>query len=201
MAATRVYFEQGAKSVFAVALDWPGWARRAGTSDLALDALEAYRARYQRIVGGAQIGEAFEIIGTVPGSATTDYGAPSESGPWDDVPLTAPERTRQVGILTTSWGYFDDIVAHAPAELRKGPRGGGRDRDKMVNHVREAERAYSSKIGTKIPVRTPWTEQREAIVATLQSGESTGGWTTRYAIRRIAWHVVDHAWEIEDKRS
>jgi hypothetical protein len=21
----------------------------------------------------------------------------------------------------------------------------------------------------------------------------------RYAIRRIAWHVLDHAWEIEDK--
>jgi hypothetical protein len=201
MAATRVYFEQGAKSFFAVALDWPGWARRAGTLDLALDALDAYRARYQRIVGGAKIGAAFEIIGTVPGSATTDYGAPSESGPWDGAPMTAPERTRHVGILTTTWAYFDDIVAHAPAELRKGPRGGGRDRDKMVDHVREAERAYSSKIGTKIPARTPWTEQREAIGATLLSGASTGGWTTRYAIRRIAWHVVDHSWEIEDKSS
>jgi len=24
-------------------------------------------------------------------------------------------------------------------------------------------------------------------------------WPARYAIRRIAWHVLDHAWEIEDK--
>ena len=26
-----------------------------------------------------------------------------------------------------------------------------------------------------------------------------GGWPVRYAARRIAWHVLDHAWEIEDK--
>ena len=201
MASIRVYFEQGATSVFAVALDWPGWARRARTLDLALEELEAYRARYQRIVGRALTGDAFEIIGTVRGSATTDYGAPSESGPWDDVAMTAPERTRHVRTLAKSWSYFDQIVAHAPAQLRKGPRGGGRDRDKIVGHVREAERAYSSKIGTKIPTRTPWPEQREAIVATLRSGASTGPWSMRYAIRRIAWHVVDHAWEMEDKSS
>jgi hypothetical protein len=25
------------------------------------------------------------------------------------------------------------------------------------------------------------------------------GWPSRYAGRRIAWHVLDHAWEIEDR--
>jgi hypothetical protein len=24
-------------------------------------------------------------------------------------------------------------------------------------------------------------------------------WTPRYAARRIAWHALDHAWEIEDR--
>jgi hypothetical protein len=24
-------------------------------------------------------------------------------------------------------------------------------------------------------------------------------WPPRYAARRIAWHVLDHAWEIEDR--
>jgi hypothetical protein len=25
------------------------------------------------------------------------------------------------------------------------------------------------------------------------------GWPPRYAARRIAWHALDHAWEIEDR--
>ena len=25
------------------------------------------------------------------------------------------------------------------------------------------------------------------------------GWPHRYAARRIAWHVLDHAWEMEDR--
>ena len=24
-------------------------------------------------------------------------------------------------------------------------------------------------------------------------------WTARYAARRIAWHALDHAWEMEDR--
>jgi hypothetical protein len=24
-------------------------------------------------------------------------------------------------------------------------------------------------------------------------------WTARYYVRRSAWHVLDHAWEIEDR--
>lgn len=199
MATTRVYFEEGATSVFAVALDWPGWARRAKTLELALDELAAYRDRYRHLVPLGLTSGTFEIVGTVRGSTTTDFGAPSESGPWDEVALSTQEMKRQIGVLESTWQYFDRVVANAPAELRKGPRGGGRDRDKLVDHVREAERTYSRKIGAKVPPRTPWTEQRATIVASLLSGSGSGAWSTRYAIRRIAWHVVDHAWEIEDK--
>jgi hypothetical protein len=27
------------------------------------------------------------------------------------------------------------------------------------------------------------------------------GWNASYTIRRMAWHVVDHLWELEDRQS
>ena len=86
--------------------------------------------------------------------------------------------------------------------LPKGPRGGGRDRDGIVAHVLEGERSYARKVGVRLPPRTPWTEQREAVVAALLELNASGAtttWPPRYFIRRAAWHVVDHAWELEDK--
>ncbi|HET6213465.1 MAG TPA: hypothetical protein VFE14_11405, partial [Micromonosporaceae bacterium] len=52
--------------------------------------------------------------------------------------------------------------------------------------------------------RAAVTALREAIVAALSRPSDGGpvverGWPARYAARRIAWHVLDHAWEIEDK--
>ena len=104
---------------------------------------------------------------------------------------------------------FDDVVAAAPAELRKGPRGGGRDRDKVVEHVIEAEHAYAREMGLEAagagrggPRRGR--RVRAAIAAVLREpsdGSPIAGrrWTARYAARRVAWHVLDHAWEIEDR--
>jgi hypothetical protein len=66
--------------------------------------------------------------------------------------------------------------------------------------VREAERAYSAKIAQRIAPRTAWVEQRELIVRQLERDATDQVWPARYALRRIAWHVLDHAWEIEDKR-
>jgi hypothetical protein len=84
--------------------------------------------------------------------------------------------------------------------LRKGPRGGGRDRDKIVDHVSEAERAYAPKAGIRVPPRTPWPEHREIILTGLRADDPAGAkWPLRYLIRRMAWHVLDHAWEIEDR--
>jgi len=114
-------------------------------------------------------------------------------------PLTDAELSRHVRLLQGAWAAFDDAVAGSAAQLRKGPRGGGRDRDAIVEHVREAERSYARSIGVRLPPRTPWAEQRTAIVDTLGSGPATA-WPSRYFIRRAAWHVLDHAWEIEDKQ-
>ena len=198
MAATRIYLEEGASSVFAVALDWPGWCRRAKTPDLAIEALDDYAPRYAKIVTTGFTAGRFEVVGTLKGDGTTDFGAPNKSGPWDDVELSAKELHRRVSVLSQCWRYFDSVVATAPSALRKGPRGGGRDRDQVAAHVREAERAYARKIGARLPPRTAWPEQRTAICDALREATS-GAWPKSYAMTRIAWHVVDHAWEIEDK--
>lgn len=197
--ATRVYFEEGKSSVFAAAIDWPGWCRRAKSTDLALEGLLDYQDRYAAVLSAPFKPGKLEVVGSVRGNATTDFGAPALVSPWDSEPITKRDLERQVTVLNDCWAYFDSAVKSSPAKLTKGPRGGGRDRDGIVDHVREAERHYCSKLGTRVPPRTPWADQRITVSATLLAGSPDGGWPPRYSLRRIAWHVLDHAWEIEDK--
>ena len=199
MPTTHVYFEEGRTSVFAVALEWPGWCRRAKTRELALEALIEYQERYARIVTTRFAPGRFEVIGCVLGNATTDFGAPGVPGPWDEEPFVTKDVKRDVALLQDCWTSFDDVVASSSAVLAKGPRGGGRDREDIGRHVQEAERMYCFKLGTRVPPRTPWIDQRRVIAETLVAGAPDAVWPRRYSIRRIAWHVVDHAWEIEDK--
>jgi len=199
VARSRVYLEEGKNTVFAIALDWPGWCRRAKTPDLAIEALDEYRERYAKIVSATFRPGPFDVVGTAKGNGTTDFGAPDARGPWDQDELTRLELEHQLVVLQDCWNYFDTVVENAPAALQKGPRGGGRDRDGIVDHVREAERAYCSRVGFRVAPRTPWDEQRDVVVTTLRAGTQNAKWPVSYAIRRCAWHVVDHAWEIEDK--
>jgi hypothetical protein len=97
--------------------------------------------------------------------------------------------------------------------LRAGPRGGGRTLDGVVQHVLGAERGYLSQLGGKVsqPDSSPPASgpTRQAILKTLRAsahGEIAeygprGGkrWSPRYFVRREAWHVLDHIWEIEDR--
>lgn len=197
--AVRVGLEQGRTWVFAAALDWPGWCRRGKGEHVALDTLLGYAERYARVAGPGFKPGRLHVIGRVPGNRTTDFGAPAVPGPWDSEPLPAAEAARLTGLLEACWDYFDSVTAAAPPVLRKGPRGGGRDRDEIGRHVRGAERAYSAKCGRRIPPRTPWDDQRAMLAATLRSGAPGAAWPARYALTRSAWHVLDHAWEIEDK--
>jgi hypothetical protein len=43
--AIEVYFQMGRTRVFACAVDWPGWCRRAKADEAALDALAEYVPR------------------------------------------------------------------------------------------------------------------------------------------------------------
>jgi hypothetical protein len=50
----------------------------------------------------------------------------------------------------------------------------------------------------------PIADVRAAMAAVLREpsdGSPFAGrkWTARYAAHRIAWHALDHAWEIEDR--
>ncbi len=200
MTTVRVGLETGRRWVFASALDWPGWCRRGRGEQAALDTLLDYAGRYAAVAGPAFTAAELEVVGQVPGSAITDFGAPDCPGPWDDEPLGAAEACRLTGLLERGWAYLDTVRQAAPEVLVKGPRGGGRDRDAIAAHVREAERTLSCpKAGIRVPPRTPWDEQRAALAAALRAGAPGGAWTARYVLRRSAWHVLDHAWEIEDR--
>lgn len=207
-----MYLEIGKNRVFACALDWPGWCRVGKDERLALEALAGYLPRYAAVVeeaGLALPGDAFDVVERVPGTGATDFGVPGEIAAADARPLDAPAAKRLAGLVEAAWTTFDRAVERAPAELRKGPRGGGRDRDKMVDHVLGAEAGYARKLGVKHA--QPALGDRAAILALRRDllavlGEASDGsrltptgWPPRYAARRIAWHVLDHTWEMEDR--
>lgn len=215
-APTSVYLEVGQKRVFACALDWPGWCRSAKSEEHALEALAAYADRYAAVAHEAGVAFpppspiAFDVVERLPGSAGyTDFGAPGVVATSDREPLTGEETERLIALVRASWTVFDRIAAAAPAELRKGPRGGGRDRDKMIDHVLGAEAAYARKLGIKH--RQPAREDslagsalRDALIEALRAHAAgppldSANWPVRYAMRRISWHVLDHAWEMEDR--
>jgi hypothetical protein len=145
-----------------------------------------------------------EIVERVDGDAGTDFGVPSKPVDAERRPLDADEAERLATLLDACWRVFDQVVAQAPAELRKGPRGGGRDTAKIVDHVLGAEPAYTSAIGVKLKAPPAGeakaiAEHRAAILAAVRAGGEGGKWPLRYFVRRTAWHVLDHAWEIEDR--
>ncbi|MDQ3856375.1 MAG: hypothetical protein M3281_08305, partial [Chloroflexota bacterium] len=168
----QVYLEVGKKRVFAYALDWPGWCRSGKTEEAALEALAVYRPRYARVTSTASLSlpathDSFEIVERLPGTAGhTDFGAPGEIAAADREPTTHEEAGRLAVLVSAAWATLDRIAAEAPAQLRKGPRGGGRDRDKLLEHVLGAEVAYARKLGIKH--RQPTIGDRDA-VAVLRS--------------------------------
>jgi hypothetical protein len=216
MAPTAVYLEVGTKRVFACAVDWPGWCRSGRDDQAALAALADYASRYavvaeragKRFASGA--GDELEVVERVKGSATTDFGAPGVVPAIDAAPLTAHAAAKAADLVIASWAVLDSVAEASPAALRKGPRGGGRDRDKMLQHVLSAEAAYARKIGVshKEPTLGDTASVqalRDDTVSVLRAARGgdplrENGWPPRYAARRIAWHVLDHAWEMADRR-
>ena len=208
-----VTIEEAPKKVFASAADWPGWSRGGKTEELALEALAAYARRYAAVApdGFPQMVEPddLDVVERNEGSAGTEFGVPSRPSRLDARPTTDGEAARLAAIVEAAWTRFDRIAKNAPAELRKGPRGGGRDTAKIVAHVMESDGAYANEMGIKVTGFAP--NDRAAIEAMRNSmlevlraardGEPLAGrrWPTRYAAHRIAWHALDHAWEIEDR--
>lgn len=218
-----VYIETGLKRAVAGALDWPGWCRVGGDEAAALRALVEYGPRYARAIDAARLSfrppgdvAALRVVERLPGTATTDFGVPHLAPARDSEPFDAAALRRSQAALRACWGAFDDAIAAAQGrELRKGPRGGGRDLEKIVWHVINADAAYLSRLARKFrpdegtDLAHELGRIRDEMLAALEAGARgetpergpRGGatWTPRYFTRRVAWHALDHAWEIEDR--
>lgn len=213
----RVMLEQGKKKrVVACAFDWPGWDRSARIGEDVLAVLAGYRSRYAKITERAGFGDAFgatgdfEVVERLEGIGMTDYyGVSGRAATPENDPMTEAECERKIALLRASWSIFDDITARVSTQLRKGPRGGGWDKDRIVRHVNGAEiDEFAPKVGVKVRLETR--DDAEALRAYRDTfiegirehharGESARSWALQFLIRRCAWHMLDHAWELEDR--
>jgi hypothetical protein len=213
----RVLLEQGKKRrVVACAFDWPGWDRSTRIGGDALAVLAAYRPRYARVAEMAGFGAKFEATGDfevverVAGIGMTDYyGLSGRAATAEHEPMTDAECERKLALLRASWRTFDDFAARVSAELRKGPRGGGWEKSRIIRHVNGAEiDEFAPKVGVKVPLETR--DDPEALRAYRDDfalgirehharGEPARTWPLQFLIRRCAWHMLDHAWELEDR--
>jgi hypothetical protein len=216
-APIRVMLEQGKKKrVVACAFDWPGWDRSAKIGGDVLAVLAAYRPRYARVAElagyGTEFGDTgdFEVVERLDGIGMTDYyGVSGKAAAPENDPMTDAECERKIALLRACWRTFDDFAAHVSPELRKGPRGGGWDRERIIRHVNGAEiDEFAPKVGVKVPLETR--DDAEALHAYRDDfvegirdhhagGLSARSWALQFLIRRCAWHMLDHAWELEDR--
>jgi hypothetical protein len=213
----RVILEVGRKRrVVAGAMDWPGLDRWGTSEDDAVEKLLSYVPRYAGVAERAGLARAFarardvEVVERVPGSSSTDFWGiahvPSELE--RDV-LSATDLERRLDLLQACWAYFDDVAAGVTDELRPGPRSAVRSRDQIIRHVNLNEPGQFSR---KVEVRTPFEdiltpgglarhrqEYLDAIRAYNAEGKGARTWPIQFLVRRTAHHVMDHAWEMEDR--
>jgi hypothetical protein len=212
----RVIVESGKKRVVASAFDWIGWERNAASEAEALAVLATYRPRYAKMAELAGFGADFQaatdvtVVERVEGTGSTDFhGISMRSAAPEYLPMTAAEVERKIALLRACWAYFDATALSVSAEMRKGPRGGGRDRDRIVRHTLFSEaHEFTKKVGVVTPFDALLTPDglhahREAYVGAIREYGARGvmarSWTLQFTLRRSAYHMLDHAWEMEDK--
>ena len=68
--------------------------------------------------------------------------------------MSDAELERAITLLRACWAFFDGVAARVSPEMRKGPRGGGRDRDRIIRHViRKESEDFAKQVGLRIPER------------------------------------------------
>ncbi|CUS03331.2 conserved protein of unknown function [Candidatus Promineifilum breve] len=220
----RVTLEIGpkGKKVVAVAPDWPGLARGAKTGAEAIERLRSYMTRYSQVARLAEMDAALDatmnidVVEEYPGTGSTDFwGISFAFSSIDKQSMTDDELARQLKLMQACWAFFDAVRGRVSAEMRKGPRGGGRDRDHIVRHTLAAEQGWAKGVGVGATVVTsdggvPTDEALKAYRAAYcqairdyhSQGKMAGNvakWPLRFLIRHTAFHTMDHAWEMEDK--
>lgn len=203
------------KRVVAIAPDWPGLERGAKTESEVLDRLHAYIPRYARIAAIAGMASSFgapssfDIVERYTGVGSTDFwGISFGISPIDLEELSSDALERELTLMQACWTFFDDVRGRVSAEMRKGPRGGGRDRDQIVHHTLFTEQDWATKLGIATPPEARFSddgirEHRDAYTGAIRAfhreGKMARKWPLRYLIRHTAYHTLDHAWEMEDK--
>lgn len=219
----RIAVERGPKGKRSVAyaIDWPGLERNGKTPEEAVDHMDRYRKRYATVAVRAGLGDAFAgepettIVLEYQGTSSTDFwGISFAHSELDREPISTEELERQIALLEACWAEFDAIAIRVSPELKKGPRGGGRDRDHIVRHVLAGEIDWVKRLDIRpdlhdvVPpdARRSFHAQIVDAIRDMHAqgvGESRakGGpfWSHRFLIRHLAYHVMDHAWEMEDK--
>lgn len=213
----RVTLEIGpkGKKVAAVAPDWPGLERGAPTEDAAIARLMAYLPRYVQVAKLAGLDSAFTAITTAdivehyPGTGSTDFwGISFAFSTIDQQVMSSEELERELTLMQACWAFFDSVRSRVSAEMQKGPRGGGRNRDHIVRHTLAAEMDWAKKLGLPNLYGETLTDEIvsahrdaycDAIRAHHDQGQMARTWPLRYLIRHTAYHTLDHAWEMEDK--
>ena len=216
----RVTLEIGPKGkrVAAVAVDWPGLERGDKTEEAAIARLQAHLPRYAPVAKLAGLGAQFAtsaasapvaVVERYPGTGSTDFwGISFAFSDFDRHAMSSDELERDLALLQACWAFFDGVRSRVSAEMRKGPRGGGRDRDRIVGHTLGAEQDWAAKLGVRVPEGTLLTDEglsayRDAYCAAIRAlhaeGKPARTWPLRYLIRHTAFHTMDHAWEMEDK--
>ena len=221
--AIEVVLEVADKRSFASALDWPGWSRSGRSPDEALERLLAYAPRYAQVARRAKVAfrppatvAGLDVVQRLHGDGGTEFGVPGKPADAEERRLTPRDADRLAALLRASWATFDAAARKAEGvQLTTGPRGGGRSRAKISDHVREAEVAYLWKLGSRAPsasdepatqpmkrLRRTFLDALAAVAAGDEPADPSGArtrWPPRYAVRRAAWHVLDHAWELQDR--
>jgi hypothetical protein len=216
----RTVVERGPKEKRSVAfaLDWPGWNRGAKSADLALETLESYRERYRPIADLAGMAREFDAAGPLEivedrvGPGSVDFwGISFSPSSTEHGPMGEAEFDRAITLLRASWAFFDSLAARVSPEMRKGPRGGGRDRDRIIRHtIRTESEDFAKQVGLRIPEEAALSpeglrQHRESYVAAMRAynagevAKRMRSWTLPFLIRHSAFHTLDHAWEMEDK--
>lgn len=216
----RVTLEIGpkGKKVVAVAPDWPGLERGAKTREAAIERLLSYVPRYATVTELAGMEASFATTGVVdvveqyPGTSSTDFwGISFAFSSIDREAISGEALERELKLMRACWAFFDDVRSRVSAEMQRGPRGGGRDRDHIARHVIATELDWSKKLGLLPPEYENLTDEglkvhRDAYCNAIRDYHSQGRlagkvakWPLRYLIRHTAYHTLDHTWEMEDK--
>ena len=213
----RVTLEIGpkGKKVAAVAPDWPGLERGAKTGEAALARLHSYLPRYAQVAKLAGMEAEFaaittlEVVEQYAGTGSTDFwGISFAFSSLDRQDLSRAELDRQLTLLQACWAFFDDVRWRVSAQMQKGPRGGGRDRDHIVGHTIRVEQEWAEKVGVPTQEGAMLSDEGlqahrdaycNAIRAFHAEGKIARTWPLRYLIRHTASHTLDHGWEMEDK--